>query len=334
MQLIDTTLSTLEVGTPTTCHNLTLYPLLGKGCSHPDYLTLDEALAQGSAHITEVSEGGSVPDLRFVNESDRPVLLLDGEELVGAKQNRVLNLTLLVPARSTLLIPVSCVEAGRWAHVSVEFGTSGHAHYATGRAHRVAQVSESMRATGARRSDQGQVWSDITDKFARLDSSSPTMAMADIYTQHETRLEDYVQAFAAQQGQLGAVFAIGGEIIGCDLFDCAATLSKLLSKLVRSYGLDALDVSDANVPVPPSQEAVQTFLQGIARAEAQTFTALGEGEDVRLTGDHLAGGALIVEGRILHLSAFRLAEAETDTAAAFAPMSRASARRLWQARSD
>jgi hypothetical protein len=39
-----------------------------------------------------------VPQLLFINDAMRPVLLLDGEELVGAKQNRVLNLTVLAPA--------------------------------------------------------------------------------------------------------------------------------------------------------------------------------------------------------------------------------------------
>jgi hypothetical protein len=100
-------------GTPTEYRNLTIFPLIDESGKEPDYLTLDEALAQKCAKITELSESGSVPELRFVNESDKRVLLLDGEELVGAKQNRILNLRILVPAGKTLVIPVSCVEAGR-----------------------------------------------------------------------------------------------------------------------------------------------------------------------------------------------------------------------------
>ena len=38
--------------------------------------------------ITEISEGGSVPDLRVAKVGDLPLLLLDGQQLVGAKQNR------------------------------------------------------------------------------------------------------------------------------------------------------------------------------------------------------------------------------------------------------
>jgi hypothetical protein len=81
-----------------------------------------------------VSAGGSVPELKFVNESDKPVFLMDGEELIGAKQNRTLNLSILVPAKKAVGIPVSCVERGRWHHLSREFSSTPRAYYAEGRA--------------------------------------------------------------------------------------------------------------------------------------------------------------------------------------------------------
>jgi len=62
--------------------------------SAPGYLMLDEALAAGLASVTEVSVDGSVPELRLQNLAPSPVLILNGEELLGAKQNRVVNLTI------------------------------------------------------------------------------------------------------------------------------------------------------------------------------------------------------------------------------------------------
>ncbi len=64
---------------------------------------------------------GSVPDLRVINRAEKMVLILDGEELVGAKQNRIVNTTILVAAQSTLVIPVSCVEQGRWSYRTLSF---------------------------------------------------------------------------------------------------------------------------------------------------------------------------------------------------------------------
>src|SRR4051812_29626447 len=90
------------------------------------YQTLDEALAAGTLEVTELTEGGSVPLLKVVNRGTEPVFLMAGEQLVGAKQNRILNTSLLVPAGSELTVPVSCVEAGRWGYRSAKFGSGGN----------------------------------------------------------------------------------------------------------------------------------------------------------------------------------------------------------------
>jgi len=56
-----------------------------------------------------------------VDYTGASILILDGEELVGAKQNRVVNTTLLIAAASSTVIPVSCVEQGRWDYDSPDF---------------------------------------------------------------------------------------------------------------------------------------------------------------------------------------------------------------------
>jgi hypothetical protein len=67
------------------------------------------AQARRRARVTDVSEAGSVPFLTVANRADRPLLLLDGEELIGAMQNRILNTTVLMDAHTEVTIPVSCV---------------------------------------------------------------------------------------------------------------------------------------------------------------------------------------------------------------------------------
>ena len=62
-----------------------------------------------------------MPELVAENPLAEDVLLDDGEELVGAKQSRILNVTLLVAAGSKPPIPVSCVEQGRWSRRSESF---------------------------------------------------------------------------------------------------------------------------------------------------------------------------------------------------------------------
>ena len=121
MSIIFDTLNSSKFGEAVRFQNMEMIPLLAENAADFEYDTLDEALNSGAARITETSDSGTVPELTFLNESDTPVFLMDGEELVGAKQNRVLNLSIMAPAGQTITIPVSCVEAGRWAHTSSEF---------------------------------------------------------------------------------------------------------------------------------------------------------------------------------------------------------------------
>jgi len=307
-QIVDQALN-VKIGAPATFRNLTVFPLTGGLGKAADYLTLDEALIQKLATITEVSESGTVPELKFVNSGDRKVFLLDGEELLGAKQNRILNLSIMVPAGKTLVVPVSCVEAGRWHHRSREFASAPRAHYAEGRARKMAQVSESLKCFGGRSSDQSEVWKHIDEKFRRFGSSSPTAAMSDMYEQQSLRLEDYVRSFKPAGDQMGAVFAIDGRVVGLELFDSPETFRKLFPKLLRSYGLDALDralshpAETGSQPIPSRAKAV-AFLRQVTAAKEEEFPALREGNDLRLTGPRLTGAALAVDGRVVHLSAF------------------------------
>ena len=103
---VATALNAVDLAAAHAFRNLTMFPLIAKGERTPDYLTLDEAMAGGTVRITEVGQAGTVPELSLRNDGLTRVLLLDGEELLGAKQNRVLNLTILVPPVSDLVIPV------------------------------------------------------------------------------------------------------------------------------------------------------------------------------------------------------------------------------------
>ncbi len=305
MSAITERLANVRFGETQRHQNLVMYPLLAEGPERPEYHLLDQALSQGCARVTEVSVSGSVPELRFVNECDSPVLLLDGEELVGAKQNRILNLTVLAPAHKSIIIPVSCVEAGRWRAESADFASAKRAHYAAGRASKAAHVSASLRNSGTRRSDQSAVWRDISEKSARMQAHSGSEAAAAMYQKHRARLDDFLQAFRSVEEQAGAMFAVNDRIVGLDLFDSPATLSSLLGKLVESYALDAIDTIQAKSERAATDDP-QVMLDDTARAAAERFPSVGEGEDLRLHGERLSGGALVKEERVIHLCAFRL----------------------------
>ena len=120
-QLINNYMDQIQIGAEQSYKNLAIYPVLSDYVIPFDYLTLDEAISENLIEVVEIDEGGSVPELRVINKSDKMVLILDGEELVGAKQNRIVNTTILIPAMETVVIPVSCVEEGRWSYDTERF---------------------------------------------------------------------------------------------------------------------------------------------------------------------------------------------------------------------
>lgn len=158
---IATLLAALKPGEPYVHYGFGLWPLFAPARPEPAYITLVEALALPGFRITEVSEGGSVPTLRVVNETPQHVLLFDGEELKGAKQNRILNTSILVAAGASLDVPVSCTERGRWSYDSPQFCASGSLAHAELRKRKSAAVMESLEVSQVHLSNQGEVWSEI-----------------------------------------------------------------------------------------------------------------------------------------------------------------------------
>ena len=303
MHPVQSFLSGARPSEPLSCGGLAVFPLQSPVDAKVDYLLLGEALAANLVSVREVSESGSVPELFVENHADRPVLIIDGEELIGAKQNRVANLTLLVPAAKTTTIPVSCVEAGRWSRQSQEFALAERLEFARGRAEKLASVHQSMRSTGGRRSDQGRVWRNIAEKAANMGAESATSAMSAIYEKHSRGLDELVRQFQALEGQSGAVFAIGNSVCGLDAFDKPSTFATLLPKLVRSYGIDAMELG-VNHEAAPAIEDVSAFLKNLAAGKIEEHPAVGLGDDIRIEARDVIAGGLVAESSLLHLAAF------------------------------
>jgi hypothetical protein len=327
LSIIQDTINSAHVVEGTTFKNLTVFPLILEKNIIPDYQTLDEALAAGKTKISEVSDSGSVPELHFLNEGDLSFLLLDGEELVGAKQNRVLNLSILAPAHKEIKIPVSCVEQGRWSHNSSGFHMEDRVMFSRGRSNKAASVSRSMASGGSRRSDQSEVWGNISAKSARFEVASPTGSMSDIYEDQKQSIDEFVGAFNSVECQVGAIFGIDGAVGGIDLFDAPDTFAKLMPKLVRSYSLDAIETPTEEKKKTTEIEA-KRFIEVLSTIQTQEFPAVGLGKDLRLESEMISGGALVNEGRVVHLGAFPLiTENSTGRSPRRSRMMRSSQRR-------
>src|SRR5262249_20602031 len=225
------------------------------------------------------------------------VLLYDGEELVGAKQNRILNVTVLVAEHSTVRIPVSCVEEGRWSARPVAMDVAGHVSHA----HLRRRKAETLAATPlARGIAQGEVWNEVRAKSARMDAWSPTGAANDVYDAHRPSLDELEANFPLEPGQCGALLALGNTLC-LDWVSRPDAFVQLWPKLRRGYLLDALEALDRE---PATPDTITAFLDALAAARPAQQPSVGLGNDVRLRGEHVIGSGLELDGELLQLSAF------------------------------
>jgi len=266
--------------------------------SEPPWVTLADPDAR--AHITEVSDAGSVPQLSVANDTGQPLLLLDGEHLVGAKQNRVLNTTVLIAAQATVIIPVSCVEQGRWGYRSRRFAPSEVSLFASVRRAKAHSVTDSARAGRGHVSDQGRVWEALADQSAKHAVRSPTSAMHDFYAQYEDDITAARAALAPVAGQIGAVVYLEGRWVGLELLAGPALFARAWPRLCAGYAGDAIGRHARRRRVPSSR----AVLAMLSDCPVAAVDAVSLGQEYRLTGDKMAGAALVADDRVAHLMAF------------------------------
>lgn len=223
---------------------------------------------------------------------------------MGAKQNRIVNTTILVQAGITLVIPVSCVEQGRWAYTNPRFESQEHFMSANLRANKAVQVHQNLRSFVGYKSNQREIWNDIEEKANRMKARSPSMAMSRIYELNSASLEEYTRNFRPIEGQVGAVFLIDGKVVGIDSFGKPDTFSKVFKKLLESYALDAIDQYNPQKGVKVLKSQATDLIKEAQSAQIESRPSVGLGTDLRLEARKLTGFALALEDQLLHLSVF------------------------------
>lgn len=287
-------------------YTLQVFPLVAERGhdSRRDFMSVDDALESKQLMVTEVDEHGEVNTLEARNLSDKFILILAGEELIGAKQNRIVNTTILLPPESIMMIPVSCVERDRWTWRRRDFATEKRMSPPRLRKRTSLSVNVSARSRGTFASDQSGIWEDLDECFCEADVSSGTSEMAEIYRQKQKELAAFLKAFTPVERQVGAIFAINGRIVGMDAFESHDTFSRFFQKIVQSYALDALLSMPDTTVYREAESYLPDFINNILNASTHTIDSVGRGQDVRIESETVAGHALVVDGEVFHLSLF------------------------------
>ncbi len=331
-------LRAVTIGNPLRGHGISVYPLFAADDPAGDTILLQDALAGHLAEVSEVSESGSVAELKVSNRSDHLVLIPEGEILVGAKQDRTINITLLVEPHSERIVPVSCVEQGRWKRTSRTFAAGGYATPGV-RARKTVTVNANRRHGGTAQSDQGGVWEDIARYVADSGADSATGSLSHAFAATGDRLARLRKALPLPAGAAGVLVTVGTEVLGLDLFDAPQNLQTIWPRLADAYFLEAVlrldraqgdeeekepdttgDLDD-DTRAAKCDHAAAVFMEKVAQhlefmavtegAAADTgpgsgpaTAKAGAGVPLEVAGPELVGTGLWYDGRIRHLAAF------------------------------
>ncbi|OJJ16355.1 hypothetical protein BKI52_34250 [marine bacterium AO1-C] len=256
-------------------------------------LELGKGLEEKTVEVVEISENGSVNDLKVLNKSDKFLLIYEGSLLEGEKQNRVVNATLLLEPNSDTVIPVSCVEQGRWERKTQGFSKPDYDGNSSMRRSLKKQIIMQKQGYVA---SQREIWDEV-EKFATNEQmSNSTSDYADYY--QNSKKENFVFKEGLNFKTKG-IFVKAYEEDYLDYINNQDAFSEVLERVSKGYEMHKKEKSTKPVGEP------KTYFKDILNEKHEDLLvqdSVGLGKDIRLETAHHYVSALQVEDEILAMS--------------------------------
>ena len=263
----------------------------------PEYMLAEDAIGNGTLVIEETSSEGQVPRLRVYNRSDKPVLILEGDILVGGKQNRLCNSTVMVPSYSKLDLPVSCVESQRWRYQSEKFSTSG----SSSSLDVLRKLKAGKFGRRSHHSDQQAIWRTIEHVQRQTKHTSATSDHGELMRIRRGDLRDFLVQNPCPEDAIGVAVIIGAESYVLDLFDKPATCQHYWRQKIHSAMAVAL--YSTGWPPPARVDRLEQEIEELPESRWTTVKTVGMGHERRaITRHHSHVTALYVDDIPVHVN--------------------------------
>jgi ARG/rhodanese/phosphatase superfamily protein len=296
--------STITLAAEQQAGDLTVIPLCGGHPSDGPDVLLADALRRGALEVAEQGATGTVPEVLGRNLGTTDVLVLEGDTLVGCKQNRMVAWSVLIARGGTAPIRVGCMERGRWAACGRSFDAGDLMVDPHIRRRTKHETNAAVRACGVPQLDQMRAWGDVDRKLAAWKTASRS---ADYHAGLEawrSELHDLAAKLRPVPGQIGILALCRGRLLGIEAVGHPETWKALSPRVLPAYVLGAESARSEpdfeRIPALPPRR----WLDLCARATLDARPARGLGTDVTLTTPGLSGSGLWHEGGLKHLVIF------------------------------
>ncbi len=285
----------LSVGEPAVHGNLAVYPvyLPGGGEELGDVLTMAEAVEGGDFKIAELEEGASVNTLEVRNDTGKHVVMLAGEMVRGAKQDRIISFDTVIPPGGKFNVDAFCVEAGRWNEVSEHF------------AYEKEMAPSSVRATAQGNRDQSRVWDEVSKVNAKRGAVTETDALTASYDSPEfqadvKKYEKALKDVAKNEDVVGVIVVAEGNVKAGDVFANHDLFAAVWPQLLTSYAMDAALAGELGEI--PEVAAMEEYMAQLEEAERETTFEDETQNRSSLSAGEMNAYELEYKGRALHLN--------------------------------
>lgn len=302
--ILSSFISQIEISDIQTHDNVAIVQLSGIDPNFPKIVPFAVAYKEQTVKITERKEASTVPEILAVNLSDNLILILEGEILLGAMQNRTINTTILLPPKSNTIIPVSCVERGRWSCRQHHFSPSDLFITPDMRGKKVSSVFENFKRTGRYMSDQHEVWSEVSARLTSAKISSPTDSFEDYQKFLDKNLDDFAVGFKRYTDSTGIVGFIDGNITACDIIPNPEIFGHFFTRLLKSYSIDAFYKDTDHFQHIDYKIMVNNLFEDLKNSKEVQSASPGSGDLIQLKGHNITGSALIYNSALIHCALF------------------------------
>jgi hypothetical protein len=283
----------LRLGSPVRVGEAWVFPLFLENPGEEKYFDLAAAEEKGLVGINEL-ESAEVNTVELVWETKRPLFILAGQMIRGAKQDRVFARDVLLLDQGRGPLPVYCVESGRW--------TSGPTEFTAAK----LVIGNEVRGAVNMQADQGVVWAKVSEVQDSVGQRSDTSAYRVVLESEEVEgiVEELGEVFAdfAGDGACGVLLFGGGFVLGLDFFDGAELFGALSEELTVAYSTQVVTLEEETGHPEPGK-LVKEFVGELGGLATFVYPGepVGEGEFIVVNDERISGGLLTDAGRVVHL---------------------------------
>jgi len=288
-------LKTLRLKEAQLIGNLVLFPVEGDSSSL-SLKTLKEALEEGSC---SVKEKGKVNEAWVKNEADDEIFILEGEELLGAMQDRVSISSRVIPAYYEGPIPVVCVEKGRWSGKTSRF-SSGFVAHPRLRSTISLSLKESLEK-GKYKVDQKLVWREVKRKLTTLKVSSATESLHHSFDEVKDSLYELYSHWEPKD-EIGVAAFTPKGLLCCDIFGSSELFKKEWPSLLMGYALDAWETRLSGQSGKLEIDKMKNIWEGIILTELKNKVVYDSTEEKFFEGEGLIGKGCIYKEQLVHIA--------------------------------